>query len=83
MSENKVSLDEQGQKSENLIKKTCKELGLTQKELAEQMGIAENTISQWSRGIVPTPAWAIKMFGLLKIERQYNTIRDFFINTTK
>ena len=52
---------------ENLIKKTCKELGLTQKELAQQMGIAENTISQWARGITPTPAWAVRMFKLLKI----------------
>lgn len=68
-------------KSDNLIKKTCKELGLTQKELAERMGIAENTISQWARGIAPTPAWAIRMFELLKIEKQYNTIKEFFLST--
>lgn len=70
-------------KSENLIKKTCKELGLTQKELAEQMGVAENTISQWARGIAPTPVWAVRMFELLKIEKQYNTIKAFFIDSIK
>lgn len=68
---------------ENLIKKTCKELGLTQKELAQQMGIAENTISQWARGITPTPAWAVRMFKLLKIEQQYNMIKNFFIDSIK
>ncbi len=69
--------------TENLIKKTCKELGLTQKELAAQMGIAENTISQWARGVAPTPAWGVKMFELLIIEKQYNTIKKFFLESAK
>lgn len=63
----------------NLIKKTCKELGLTQKELAEEMGIAENTISQWARGITPTPAWAVRMFKLLRLEKQFNIVKEIFI----
>ncbi len=33
---------------ENLVKKTCRELGITQKELAEIMGIHEGTIRNWS-----------------------------------
>ncbi len=36
-------------KSENLIKKTCKELGLTYRELGEAIGYGEETISKASR----------------------------------
>lgn len=63
--------------SENIVKKTAKELGMTQKELAERMGVAENTISQWSRGIIETPKWALEMFELLKTERKYTAIKNF------
>ena len=38
------------EKEENLVKKTCRELGITQKELAEKMGVSETSISQWSNG---------------------------------
>ncbi len=33
---------------ENLIKKTCKELGITQKELAEAIGVSEGTLNNTS-----------------------------------
>jgi transcriptional regulator with XRE-family HTH domain len=36
-------------KEENLVKKTCKELGITQKELAEKIGVSQQTITNWSR----------------------------------
>ena len=32
----------------NLVKKTCKELGITQKELAEKIGIPQGTVNRWS-----------------------------------
>jgi len=32
----------------NIVKKTCKELSITQKELADMLGIAEVTINKWS-----------------------------------
>lgn len=67
--------------SENIVKKTAKELGMTQKELAEKIGVAENTISQWSRGVIETPKWAIEMFKLLKTEQKYNTIKNFFLDS--
>ena len=35
---------------ENLVKKTCKELGINQKQLAEMMGYSPQIISKWSRG---------------------------------
>jgi DNA-binding XRE family transcriptional regulator len=35
---------------ENLVKRTCKELGITQKELAEIMGVTPHTVTNWSKG---------------------------------
>ncbi|MDD2651648.1 MAG: helix-turn-helix transcriptional regulator [Sulfurimonas sp.] len=32
---------------ENIVKKACKELGVTQKELAETMGVSPQAVSQW------------------------------------
>jgi transcriptional regulator with XRE-family HTH domain len=32
---------------ENLVKKTCRELGITQKELAEKIGVNPKTLSNW------------------------------------
>jgi transcriptional regulator with XRE-family HTH domain len=63
---------------ENIVKQTCKELGITQKQLAEILGVAEDTVSKWSRGIIDTPKIALKTFELLKVERKYNTIKQFF-----
>jgi DNA-binding XRE family transcriptional regulator len=33
---------------ENLVKKTCKELGITQKELAKYFGVTPKTVSDWA-----------------------------------
>jgi DNA-binding XRE family transcriptional regulator len=42
--------DEMENKQEvNLVKKTCKELGITQKELAEKIGVTSHTITNWSK----------------------------------
>jgi DNA-binding XRE family transcriptional regulator len=38
------------EKEENLVKKTCQELGITQKELAEKIGVNPRTVSVWNRG---------------------------------
>jgi transcriptional regulator with XRE-family HTH domain len=35
---------------ENLVKKTCKELGITQKELAKIFGVTPHTVTNWVRG---------------------------------
>jgi len=34
----------------NLVKKTCRELGITQKELAKFFGVSQNTITTWGKG---------------------------------
>jgi len=38
---------------ENIVKKTCKELGITQKELAERLGVSPASISDWAKGNIP------------------------------
>jgi len=49
---------------ENIVKKTCKELGITQKELAERLGVNDGTVRQWSSQTKP-PEWAIKFMNVL------------------
>ncbi len=39
--------------SENIVKQTCKELGLTQKELAEELGMKPTALSNWANGDIP------------------------------
>ena len=42
------------QKEENLVKKTCRELGITQKELAERIEVNSGTVRNWSsNSIIP------------------------------
>jgi transcriptional regulator with XRE-family HTH domain len=38
---------------ENLVKKTCKELGITQKELAERIGLTDRTLSRYATEKIP------------------------------
>ena len=38
---------------ENIVKRTCKELGITQKELAERLGVPPTTVSGWANGDIP------------------------------
>jgi transcriptional regulator with XRE-family HTH domain len=64
--------------SENIVKKTCKELDITQKELAARIKVHEETVSKWSRGTTPTPGWAIELFKLLKLEKKFNIIKHVF-----
>jgi predicted transcriptional regulator len=42
------------EREESLVKKTCRELGITQKELAEMLGVSQNTISNWTKGNLDT-----------------------------
>lgn len=43
--------------NENIVKATCKELGITQKELAERLGVSKPTVERWSQsGDIPEQA---------------------------
>ena len=41
---------------ENIVKKVCKELGITQKELAEMLEVQPSAVSNWSSGKIPKMA---------------------------
>jgi len=49
---------------DNIVKQTCKELGLTQKELAEKLGVNDGTIRKWASQSEP-PEWGIKFMEIL------------------
>ena len=65
-------------KNENIVKQVCKELGITQKELAERIGISEGTVRNWSsKGEIPE--WGKKFLELI-IENEKN---KEIVNTLK
>jgi transcriptional regulator with XRE-family HTH domain len=39
--------------NDNIVKATCKELGITQKELAERLDVSPASISDWAKGNIP------------------------------
>ncbi|MDR2099974.1 MAG: helix-turn-helix domain-containing protein [Campylobacteraceae bacterium] len=47
--------------SDNIVKKTCKELGITQKELAEKFGLTASAISQWDNEVPKTAQVALEL----------------------
>ncbi len=57
------------EKDNNIIKQTCKMLGITQKELAERIGVSQNTISSWKHNY-QIPDLAIKVFELLQYKNE-------------
>jgi len=71
---------------ENIVKKVCKELGLTYKQLGEKIGYSENAVSNAARGKVsPQMQKAIELYlknlelenKLQKCENFKNSIKDF------
>ena len=60
---------------ENIVKETARELGMTQKELAEHIGAAEATVRNWSAG-KEIPLWARKSMELLKENHKNKEIID-------
>ncbi len=62
---------------DNLVKKTCRELGITQKELAEKIGVHEVTVRNWSsKGELPENI--IKHLNLLVSCRQELLFKNKF-----
>ena len=50
--------------NENIVKKVCKELGITQKELAERLGVPQPTFARWASGDIPEHAKKLVMLYL-------------------
>ncbi len=61
---------------ENIVKQACSQLGLTQKELAERMGIDDGTVRKWSSGATKTPEWAEKFIALMLENESRKKITD-------
>jgi len=59
----------------NLVKKTCKELGITQKELAEKTGFTIQSISKWNNGH-KMPVSATKYFNVLIENKKLSKIKE-------
>jgi DNA-binding transcriptional regulator YiaG len=70
------------QKEESLVKKTCQELKINQKELANLTGFSEDSISKWNKGgKIPKSAenffyTLIKLDKLSHIENLINQIKN-------
>jgi len=67
----------------NLVKQTCQELGINQKELAEKIGVSRQTIYDWSNQRTPLPKWALTIFELLFINKKYFELKSVLENTFK
>ncbi len=67
---------------DNIVKKVCKELGLTQKELAERIGVAEGTVNRWASNPDSIPEQSTKMFELLienkRLREKEEKIKNIF-----
>ena len=64
-------MDKKEIKEENIVKKTCKELGITQKELAVLMGVNDGTIRKWSSQTKP-PEWGIAFLNTILKNKDLN-----------
>lgn len=58
-------LEQNLRSKENIIKRACKELGITQKELAEKLGVDDGTVRKWASEATKTPEWAEKFIALI------------------
>lgn len=59
----------------NIVKRACKELGITQKELADKLGASEGTVRNWSSSN-ELPQWAINFIEVLKENQKNKEIAD-------
>ena len=63
------------EKKENLVKKVCKELGVTQKELSEMFGLTTSAISQWNEEVPKVAQIALElMIENYRLKNDLNTI---------
>jgi len=58
----------------NIVKETAKELGMTQKELAEVMKVSESTLRKWSAEDGVVPESTLVTLELLKELKEKNLI---------
>jgi len=66
-----------------IVKDVCKELGITQKELADKIGVNVSTVTTWTKAKTDIPPMALKCLELLRIEKKYNDLREILLSTLK
>ncbi|EAH9113327.1 XRE family transcriptional regulator [Campylobacter jejuni] len=62
---------------ENIVKKVCKELNITQRQLSEMLEIPESTIARWKSGDLPRLAelFLKTMLENIELKRKLETIK--------
>lgn len=60
----------------NIVKDVCKALGITQKELAEILGVNVSSVTNWATGKVEIPSVVLKCFDLLLVEKKFKQIKE-------
>ncbi len=66
---------------DNLVKKTCRELGITQKELAEMIGVSDSTVRHWSsNNELPEIAkkFITTIFENIELKNKFKRVESFF-----
>ena len=63
------------EKEENLVKKTCRELGISQKELAQELGVTRQSINNWANNRTEPPKIFSRFAELLRIEKRFYEIQ--------
>ena len=66
-------------KEENIVKKVCKELGITQKELAEMLEVQPSAVSNWGSGKIPKMVEILlnQMLELKECKDKLKKIKEF------
>jgi len=62
----------------NIVKETCKELGITQKELAEKLGVSKPSVERWaSTNEIPESSQKLIIFFIEneKLKKELNEIK--------
>ncbi len=62
----------------SLVKRTTQELGITQKELAERIGVSERTMSTWAKGNFE-PHIGVMLKALMNERKYFALIEDISI----
>jgi len=64
-------------KEENIVKRTCKELGITQKELAEMLEVPQSTLSGWVTGDIPkmTEKALVYMLEIKELKEKFEILK--------
>jgi len=71
------------EKEENLVKKTCRELGINQKQLAEKIGVSRVTINDWANYKTPIPKWGYKLLSFLQESEEIKTFKQSMVKILK